>query len=150
MHVEEHVTWSADLELARRRFVASCQRGMGPPRQSEPLNNEVIVALDMSTDPIVDNGPVNTHGVMVLCPRKRVQHVLRNLYSTRRWCRPSQQITIISHGEDDKPLHRVVIPRVFISCLRSAPSGGFGVIQSALLAKYFLTPSVAKFLALFL
>ena len=65
-HVEEHGTWGADLALAHRRFTMSCERGMGPPRQSEPLNYEAILELDLKMDALVNKGPVNTKGMAVM------------------------------------------------------------------------------------
>ena len=65
-HIELGFTWGPDLDLARRRFLLSTRRGAGPPRQSEPLNFELVVALDLGCDPIVPGGPVNSRAVSVL------------------------------------------------------------------------------------
>ena len=65
-HVELGYTWGPDLDLARRRFILSTRRGAGPPRQSEPLNFELIAKLDLGWDPIVPGGPVNSRAVAVL------------------------------------------------------------------------------------
>ena len=58
--------WTPDLELAGRRMVMSCQRGMGPPRPSDPLNYEAILMLDMGTEAIVPHGPINTKALAVM------------------------------------------------------------------------------------
>ena len=65
-HVESGYQWSAELELASKRMVTSCQRGMGPPRQSEPLNYEAILLLDLPADPLIDGGPLNTKALAVM------------------------------------------------------------------------------------
>ena len=44
-HTEEEGGWGVQLALAGRRFLASTQRGIGPPRQSEPLNFELLLTL---------------------------------------------------------------------------------------------------------
>ena len=58
--------WTPDLELAGKRMVMSCQRGMGPPRQSDPLNYEAILMLDLGTEAIVPQGPINTKALAVM------------------------------------------------------------------------------------
>ena len=45
----------------------SVARGIGPPRQSEPLNVELILCLKLPCDPIVRGGPVNALGAANLC-----------------------------------------------------------------------------------
>ena len=39
---------------------------MGPPRQSDPLNYEALLELDLKMDALVDKGPVNTKGMAVM------------------------------------------------------------------------------------
>ena len=65
-HVELGYSWGPELELAARRFNLSTRRGAGPPRQSEPLNFELIAATDHGWDPLVSKGPVNTNAIIVL------------------------------------------------------------------------------------
>ena len=52
--------------MAGRRFLASTQRGIGPPRQSEPLNFELLLTLTLGVSAIVPSGPINTIAVVVL------------------------------------------------------------------------------------
>ena len=54
------------MELAARRFNLSTRRGAGPPRQSEPLNFELLANLQLGWEPLVVGGPVNTHAIVVL------------------------------------------------------------------------------------
>ena len=65
-HVELGYVWGPDLDLARRRFLLSTRRGAGPPRQSEPLNFDLVASLELGWDPIVPGGPLNSHAVAVL------------------------------------------------------------------------------------
>ena len=47
--------------------MASTLRGIGPPRQSEPLNYEAVLLMDLPVDvPIVARGPINTKALAVL------------------------------------------------------------------------------------
>ena len=58
--------WTTGLELAERRFLASTKRGLGPPRQSEPLQHQKVIALDLGVAPINKNGPLNPKAVHVM------------------------------------------------------------------------------------
>ena len=60
------VGWNLTLGLARRRLVSSTQRGLGPPRQSEPLNFAMLVLISFGWAAIVPGGRVNTLGVLML------------------------------------------------------------------------------------
>ena len=64
--IELGFPWGPELELAARRFDLSTRRGAGPPRQSEPLNFELLANLDLGWDPVVVGGPVNTHAIIAL------------------------------------------------------------------------------------
>ena len=66
VHIEHGYKWKPDLDLAYKRYKASTQRGMGPPRQSDPLNLEAVLLLDLPTSPIVKNGPINSKAVACL------------------------------------------------------------------------------------
>ena len=66
LHVGSGYEWNEGLALARSRFMASTMRGMGPGRQSEPLDFSAAVALDYGDAPIIDGGPYGTHAVIVL------------------------------------------------------------------------------------
>ena len=61
------------LDLAARRSLLSTQRGLGPVRQSEPLNHKKVLALNLSTRPLAKNGPLNPMAV----------HVMGTLFLTR-------------------------------------------------------------------
>ena len=65
-HLADGYEWSEVLGHAYRRFTLSVQRGVGPPKQSEPLKFHVLVAMPLPTAPLVHGGPVNTKGLVVL------------------------------------------------------------------------------------
>ena len=44
----------------------STQRGMGPSRQSRPVNFEALLLLDLGPEPVVKNGPLGTENLIVL------------------------------------------------------------------------------------
>ena len=67
LHIEHGRPFSQVLELAAKRFNMSVSRGIGPPRQSEPLNIELILGLSIPCDPLVRGGPMNSLGVANLC-----------------------------------------------------------------------------------
>ena len=66
-HIELGYDWNAQLDLAYSRFNTSTRRGMGPPRQSEPLNYELVAVLPFGDDPVVPHGPLGTDNLKVLC-----------------------------------------------------------------------------------
>ena len=59
-HIELGFPWGPELELAARIFNLSTRRGAGPPRQSEPLNFEMLANLDLGWDPVVVGGDRST------------------------------------------------------------------------------------------
>ena len=60
-HSESH-DWHRALELIRKRAVTSCLRGIGPAKQCAEIPIEPIWQLDISNDPLAEDGPV--------CPRQ--------------------------------------------------------------------------------
>ena len=58
--------WDDRLELAGREFLMSTRRGLGPARQSEPVDFEKLVNMDIGNDPLCEGGPVGPHNAMVL------------------------------------------------------------------------------------
>ena len=73
LHSEGDHPCGPALELAGRRFLASTQRGMGPPRQSEPIKYEDSLKIDFPIEPVVKDGPLNSKAV----------HVLSTMFLTR-------------------------------------------------------------------
>ena len=66
-HAEGDHSWTPALDLAGQRFAASTLRDIGPPRQSEPLNYEAVLLLDLpQRTPLVKHGPVGTKAFAVL------------------------------------------------------------------------------------
>ena len=65
-HIDMGATWDPSLELAAKRFHRSTLRGIGPPRQGEPLNFSLLLLLSFGWLPIVTGGPCNTMAVIVL------------------------------------------------------------------------------------
>ena len=60
------INGNAELELAARRLLASGQRGMGPPRQSEPLDHHKVLDLVITKEPLFRGGPLNSKTVHVI------------------------------------------------------------------------------------
>ena len=50
--------WTSGLERARKRSLASTQRGIGPPKQFSEVPVTDIAALNLSTEPLVEVGPI--------------------------------------------------------------------------------------------
>ena len=67
LHIEHGRPFGQVLDLAAKRFNMSVSRGIGPPRQSEPLNIELALGLSLPCDPLVRGGPLNSLGVANLC-----------------------------------------------------------------------------------
>mgnify|MGYP006875471843 CR=1 FL=1 len=65
-HIDGGSEWSDVLKLASSRFVASTLRGMGPSRQSEPIDFALAVKLDLPVDPVVPDGPLGSMNVLVV------------------------------------------------------------------------------------
>ena len=65
-HFGEGHPWNENLARAARLFNLSMARGIGPPRQSEPLNIEAICALDLGEEPLVKGGPVGVNDLAIL------------------------------------------------------------------------------------
>ena len=64
-HLESGYPWDEVLERAIKLFNASCSRGVGPARQSEPLPFALIAKMSWEVKPYVPKGPVNTLAVIV-------------------------------------------------------------------------------------
>ena len=66
MHTESGEMWTQQLELAGKRFMQSSQRGIGPSRQSRPINFELYIMVRVGEEPLVPGGPVGTENLIVL------------------------------------------------------------------------------------
>ena len=77
-HIEAGHSWTDLLNRARRRYSASTQRGIGPPRQSLEACPRKIVALGLGNEPIHDEGPICPRHWAVLCSF----HMLRGAESS--------------------------------------------------------------------
>ena len=66
VHIEHGFKWKQDLGLAYKLYKASTQRGMGPPRQSDPLNLEAVLCLGLPISPIFKDGPISSKAVACL------------------------------------------------------------------------------------
>ena len=69
IHVDAGSGWGEVLALAVRRFYLSTRRGKAPPPhtgQSEPLLFDVLFFKSLPDDPMVNNGPVGNHNLLVL------------------------------------------------------------------------------------
>ena len=64
--MEHGFTWSDGLVRAARRFEASITRGIGPGRQSEPLDFDRLARMDLPVEAPLKNGPVGVPQVVVL------------------------------------------------------------------------------------
>ena len=54
------------MELAGREFLMSTRRGLGPARQSGPVDFEKLINMDIGKEPLRDGGPVGPRNAMVL------------------------------------------------------------------------------------
>ena len=77
VHLDQGYTWSADLERTRLKCKASTQRGIGPPKQCTEIDLGKIAGLELGTDPIVPDGPINPAHWANIC----AFHVLRGAES---------------------------------------------------------------------
>lgn len=66
MHVDQGHAWTDELILAGSRFTASTLRGMGPSRQSEPIDFAAAADVDFGPDPMFLNGPIGTNCLITL------------------------------------------------------------------------------------
>jgi hypothetical protein len=67
VHLEASHPWTDELERARKRSVASTQRGIGPARQCIEIPPQDIVGLRLGGEALHDYGPVNPTHWAVLC-----------------------------------------------------------------------------------
>ena len=58
--------WSTTLDWAYKRFNMSVSRGMGPPKQAEPLPFDALHAKTWPEEPVVKGGPVGTGNLITL------------------------------------------------------------------------------------
>ena len=58
--------WCDALERCRRQCCASTQRGIGPSRQAIELPIRALATLQLSSEPLVDNGPIGPASWAVL------------------------------------------------------------------------------------
>ena len=67
---EEHIggghPWTDALTQAAHHFHLSTNRGLGPSKQSEPLDFEACIKLGVGEDPPFDGGPVGLANLIVL------------------------------------------------------------------------------------
>ena len=59
--------WPRHLELARKRAVASTQRGIGPAKQCAELPTERVWELDLDCEPLDPGGPICPKQWAILC-----------------------------------------------------------------------------------
>ena len=65
-HILAGYPWSDQLKLAADQFRASTMRGMGPPRQSGPIDYITAAMTDYGEDPVIKNGPIGTNNLIVI------------------------------------------------------------------------------------
>ena len=65
-HVESGSDWTQQLDLAASRFVLPTQRGIGPGRQSHPLNYEIMCTIPLDEAPLIEGGPVGNESLVTL------------------------------------------------------------------------------------
>eukprot|EP00971_Amphidinium_carterae_P272450 5407658-Amphidinium_carterae.1 len=58
-HIDAGGTWSESLDQLARACTRSVLRGLGPARQSAPLDLMAVAALPRDATPNVDLGPVD-------------------------------------------------------------------------------------------
>ena len=67
---DEHIAlgwpWTDQLARAAKLFNLSTARGIGPSKQSEPLDFRRCMLLDLGTDAVITDGPIGTMNLIVL------------------------------------------------------------------------------------
>ena len=67
---DEHIAlgwpWTDQLARAARLFNLSTSRGIGPSKQSQPLDFEKCMKLNLGEDEVVTNGPIGMMSLIVL------------------------------------------------------------------------------------
>ena len=66
-HIDDGYGWNEQLSLASRRFHASTSRGMGPSRQSAPLDVEKLAALYLNKIVVGPTFPALPGCVATIC-----------------------------------------------------------------------------------
>ena len=57
-HLECNMEWAADLAFTQKDCLASCQRGIGAPRQDMELELLAVHALGLGVEPLVPHGTI--------------------------------------------------------------------------------------------
>ena len=65
-HLAAGHEWSSTLDWAYKRYNMSVSRGIGPPKQAEPLPFERLMELSLPDEPIIPGGPVGTDNLITL------------------------------------------------------------------------------------
>ena len=65
-HVLAGYPWTDNLDAVARMCTRSVLRGVGPPKQSSPLDLELLASLKLGYEPLVSDGPVNPQECAVL------------------------------------------------------------------------------------
>ena len=91
-HRADGHAWSDELELCRKRSVASTQRGIGPARQSIEVPPQRVFDMQLDSTALHDHGPINPTHWAVLCSF----HMLRGAESA---CALASSLTI---SEDER------------------------------------------------
>jgi len=58
MHIQEVHPWSAQLAQEEKASIRSVLRGIGPPRQTAALDLNEVFGLNLTDEPLVEDGPV--------------------------------------------------------------------------------------------
>ena len=77
LHCEAGGTWTDEIDLCRRKCVASTQRGIGPARQCMEVPILRVSVLELGNDPLSADGPICPQHWAVLC----TFHLLRGAES---------------------------------------------------------------------
>eukprot|EP00971_Amphidinium_carterae_P340361 6478664-Amphidinium_carterae.3 len=73
-HIEFGYEWTQALDLALKRSVRSCKRGMGPGKQSRPIDITHVIG-QADAQPLVQDGPIGFANLLIVA----VFHMLREI-----------------------------------------------------------------------
>ena len=65
-HIQAGGVWDQVLDYTAKECTRSVTRGLGPPRQSAPLDIKAVAAVHLSVAPLCEGGPINPKALIIL------------------------------------------------------------------------------------
>ena len=65
-HIQAGGVWDQVLDYTAKECTRSVTRGLGPPRQSAPLDIKAVAAVHLSVAPLCEGGPMNPKALIIL------------------------------------------------------------------------------------